>query len=211
MDTSKLYGTGVALVTPFKEDHQIDFEALEKLVERIIAGGVNYLVVMGTTGEASTLSVSEKQEVLDFVIEKNARRLPIVYGIGGNSTMDVVERLNEQHYDGIDAILSVAPYYNKPSQEGYIYHYEQVADASKRPVIMYNVPSRTAGNMEAATTLALAKHPNIIAVKEASGDLVQCMAIAAHTSDDFILISGEDALTVPMISTGAKGVISVVA
>lgn len=211
MDVSKLYGTGVAMVTPFTAHLEIDFDALEKLLERIISGGVNYLVVMGTTGEASTLSLKEKQAILNFVIEKNAGRLPIVYGIGGNSTLDVVERLEEQRYDGIDAILSVAPYYNKPSQEGYIYHYEKVADASKRPVIMYNVPGRTAGNMEAATTIALSKHPNIVAMKEASGDLVQCMKIAAETPDDFLLISGDDMLTVPMISAGAKGVISVIA
>ena len=211
MDTSRLYGTGVALVTPFTEKHEIDYEALGRLVEQVIAGGVNYLVVMGTTGEASTLSVAEKQAVLDFVKKQNAGRLSIVYGIGGNSTMDVVERLNEQDYNGIDAILSVAPYYNKPTQAGYVYHYEKVADASKRPVIMYNVPGRTAGNMEATTTLMLAQHPNIIAMKEASGDLVQCMKIAAQTSDEFLLISGDDMLTLPMIATGAKGVISVVA
>ena len=211
MDTSKLYGTGVAMVTPFTEDYQIDYESLEKLLERIIEGGVNYLVVMGTTGEASTLSPKEKQAILEFVVEKNAGRLPIVYGIGGNSTMDVVERLEQQSYAGIDAILSVAPYYNKPSQAGYIHHYEKVADASKRPVIMYNVPGRTAGNMKASTTIELSRHPNIIAMKEASGDLVQCMKIATATTDQFVLISGDDMLTVPMISCGARGVISVVA
>ncbi|MEL6559839.1 MAG: 4-hydroxy-tetrahydrodipicolinate synthase [Bacteroidota bacterium] len=211
MDVSKLYGTGVALVTPFNENLEIDYNALEKLVEHVITGGVDYLVVMGTTGEASTLSPKEKQAVLEFVVAKNAGRLPIVYGIGGNSTIDVVERLEKQDYTGIDAILSVAPYYNKPSQEGYKYHYNQVADASKKPVIMYNVPGRTSGNMTAETTIELSKHPNIIAMKEASGDIVQCTKIAAATNDNFILISGDDMLTVPLISLGAKGVISVMA
>jgi len=211
MDVRKLHGTGVALVTPFNENLEVDYKSLEKLIDHVTSGGVDYLVVMGTTGEASTLSSKEKQEVLDFIIVKNNGKLPIIYGIGGNSTLDVVEELEQQKYDGVDAILSVAPYYNKPSQDGYQYHYEQVANASKRPVIMYNVPGRTAGNMEASTTIKLSKHPNIIAVKEASGDIVQCTKIAAVTSDEFILISGDDMMTVPMISIGAKGVISVMA
>ena len=197
MDVSKLYGTGVALVTPFNENFEVDYQSLEKLLDHVINGGVDYLVVMGTTGEASTLSPKEKQDVLDFIIVKNSGKLPIVYGIGGNSTIDVKERLEEQNYDGIDAILSVAPYYNKPSQEGYKYHYKEVANASKRPVIMYNVPGRTAGNMTADTTIELSKHPNIIAMKEASGDIIQCTRIASETNEEFILISGDDMLTVP--------------
>lgn len=211
MDVRKLYGTGVALVTPFNEKHEIDYKSLEKLLDHVINGGVDYLVVMGTTGEASTLSPKEKQEILDFILIKNSGRLPVIYGIGGNSTIDVVERLEQQNYEGIDAILSVAPYYNKPSQPGYIHHYQKVANASKKPVIMYNVPGRTAGNMTAETTITLSKHPNIIAMKEASGDIVQCTKIASQTSDEFILISGDDMLTVPLISIGAKGVISVIA
>ncbi len=211
MEVSRLQGTGVALATPFKKNFEVDYQSLEKLVDHVIKGGVDYLVVMGTTGEASTLTSKEKQEILNFIKIKNAGNLPLVYGIGGNSTFEVVEKLKEQDYDGIDAILSVAPYYNKPSQAGYIHHYEQVADNSKKPVILYNVPGRTASNMVAESSIELSKHKNIIAVKEASGDLVQCAKIAEHTSDNFKLISGDDMLSIPMISIGATGVISVIA
>jgi 4-hydroxy-tetrahydrodipicolinate synthase len=207
----KFIGTGVALVTPFKKDHKIDFDALKKVLNHTSEGGVNYWVVMGTTGESATLTKEEKVAVLEFVLQNNPSNLPIVYGVGGNNTQSILEDMEHTPLDGVDAILSVSPYYNKPSQEGIYQHYVALADASPKPIILYNVPGRTASNISAHTTLKLAQHENIIGVKEASGDLVQCIEIAKNKPEDFLLISGDDMLTIPMMSVGGQGVISVLA
>lgn len=206
----KFYGTGVALVTPFDEKGEIDFKSLKKLLKHT-SKGVDYYVVMGTTGESVTLSTDEKKRVLQFVIDNNPNKLPIVFGIGGNNTKNVLDTLQATDFKGIDAILSVSPYYNKPSQEGIYQHFKAVADASPVPVILYNVPGRTASNLTAETTLRLAQHKNIIGVKEASGNIEQCMRISRDMPKDFLLISGDDLLTVPIYSMGGKGVISVLA
>jgi 4-hydroxy-tetrahydrodipicolinate synthase len=206
----KLYGTGVALVTPFNADGSIDFKSLKKLLNHT-AKGVDYYVVMGTTGESVTLAADEKKQVLDFVKQNNAKKLPIVYGIGGNNTAAVLDTIASANLKGVDALLSVSPYYNKPSQEGIYQHFKAVADASPVPVLLYNVPGRTSSNLTADTTLKLALHNNIIGIKEASGNLEQCMRIAKNKPKDFLLISGDDLLTVPLYSMGAKGVISVLA
>lgn len=206
----KLQGTGVALVTPFNAKNQIDFKGLKKLL-RHTAKGVDYYVVMGTTGESVTITSEEKKAVLEFVKENNATKLPIVFGIGGNNTEEVISAIAKSDLSGVSAILSVSPYYNKPSQEGIYQHFKAVADASPVPVILYNVPGRTSSNLTAETTLRLAKHPNTIGIKEASGNLEQCMKIARDMPKDFLLISGDDMLTVPLYSIGAKGVISVLA
>jgi 4-hydroxy-tetrahydrodipicolinate synthase len=206
----KLFGTGVALVTPFNDSGSIDFKALKKLLNHT-AKGVDYYVVMGTTGESVTVTSDEKKKVLQFVIENNSKKLPVVFGIGGNNTQNVLDIIASTNFKGIDAILSVSPYYNKPSQEGIYQHFKAVADASPVPVILYNVPGRTSSNLTADTTLRLAQHKNIIGIKEASGNIEQCMKIAHDMPKDFLLISGDDMLTVPMYSMGGKGVISVLA
>ena len=206
----KLYGTGVALVTPFTESLEVDYKSLKKLLSHT-AKGADYYVVMGTTGESPTCSADEKKRILEFVKENNSRSLPIVYGIGGNNTAEVVETLKSTDLNGVTAVLSVSPYYNKPSQEGIIQHYKVVADHSPVPVVLYNVPGRTASNITADTTLRLAEHSNIIGTKEASGQLEQCMKIAKYAPKNFLLISGDDMLTVPIYSLGGKGVISVLA
>jgi 4-hydroxy-tetrahydrodipicolinate synthase len=206
----KLYGTGVALVTPFLKNGKIDYPALAKLLTHT-AKGVDYFVVMGTTGEAATVSKEEKKEVLKFVRKNNPNRLPIVFGIGGNNTAEVINQIKETNWTGVTAMLSVSPYYSKPSQEGIVQHFTAIADASPVPVILYNVPGRTSSNLTAETTLRLANHKNIIGVKEASGNLEQCMRIARHAPKDFMLISGDDMLTVPIIAVGGIGVISVLA
>ena len=206
----KLYGTGVALVTPFQEDLQVDFKSLRKLLNHT-AKGVDYYVVMGTTGEATTVSAEEKKTILSFVKENNHKKLPLVYGIGGNSTQQVLDSIAATDLTGVDALLSVSPYYNKPSQEGIYQHFDAIADACPVPVILYNVPARTSSNITAETTLRLASHPNIIGIKEASGNLEQCMRIARDMPKDFMLISGDDLSTVALYSIGAKGVISVLA
>ncbi len=206
----KLTGTGVALVTPFLKDGQIDYPALKKLFKHT-AKGVDYYVVMGTTGEVATLNKEEKKSVLNFVLNNNETKLPVVYGIGGNNTAEVVKQIEETDLSGVSALLSVSPYYNKPSQAGIEAHIKTVADASPVPVILYNVPGRTGSNMSASTTLALSQHPNIIGIKEASGNLEQCMKIAAEAPKGFLLISGDDMLTVALYAIGAKGVISVLA
>ncbi|KOF02128.1 dihydrodipicolinate synthase [Roseivirga seohaensis subsp. aquiponti] len=205
-----LKGTGVALVTPFNEDLTIDFDGLLKLLEHT-AKGVDYFVVQGTTGESATTTAAEKAEILSFVKKNNKTGLPIVYGIGGNNTQSVLDNIKSADLDGVDAILSVSPYYNKPSQEGIYQHFKMIADASPVPVILYNVPGRTQSNISANTTLRLAQHKNIVAIKEASGDLTQCMSISNDAPEDFLLISGDDLLTTPMMATGAVGVISVLA
>jgi 4-hydroxy-tetrahydrodipicolinate synthase len=206
----KLFGTGVALITPFLEDGSIDFKSLSKVLKHT-AKGVDYYVVMGTTGEAAVLSKEEKRSVLEFVKANNSEKLPIVYGIGGNHTAAVVRELRDTDLRGVDAILSVSPYYNKPSQEGLYQHFKEVADASPLPVILYNVPGRTALNMTAETTLRLSVHKNIIGVKEASGNIEQCMRIAHLKPHEFMLISGDDMFIVPLYSIGGVGVISVLA
>lgn len=208
----KLTGTGVALVTPFLKDGQIDFKGLSKLVNHVIVGGVNYLVSLGTTGESSTLSKREKQEVLSFTVDCSSGKVPIVAGIGGNNTSLVINDLKSMNLNGVSAILSVSPYYNKPSQEGIYRHYEALSKASPLPIILYNVPGRTSSNLSAETTLRLANNfSNIIGIKEASGNIVQCMEIVRKRPEGFLVISGEDALTLPMMSFGMDGVISVIA
>jgi 4-hydroxy-tetrahydrodipicolinate synthase len=205
-----LIGTGTALITPFHDDFSIDFEALGRIVEQQIAGGTNYFVILGTTGESVTLSTEEKQQVIECIKRVTAGRIPLVLGVGGNNTVEVVKQLKALDTDGLTAILSVSPYYNKPNQQGIINHYNMVADASPLPVILYNVPGRTGSNMTAATQLTLAQHPNIVATKEASGNMEQVMTILANKPEDFLVISGDDALTFPMLACGGSGVISVI-
>jgi len=206
----KLYGTGVALVTPFTDDLQVDYKALKKLITHV-SKGVDYLVVLGTTGESVTLSKEEKKQVLDFVKNNNPKNLPIVYGIGGNDTSEVLETIEHTDLRGVTAILSVSPYYNKPSQEGIYQHFKKIANASPVPVILYNIPGRTGSNVTAETTLRLAEHKNIIGTKEASGNIEQCMKIVKYAPKDFLLLSGDDMLSLPLYSIGGKGVISVLA
>jgi 4-hydroxy-tetrahydrodipicolinate synthase len=206
----ELIGTGTALITPFNNDHSIDFDALSRIIEQQIAGGTNYFVMLGTTGESATLSNEEKSAVVSHIKKANAGRLPLVLGVGGNNTSDVVEQLKSLDTDGLTAILSVSPYYNKPNQQGIIYHYNEVANASPLPIILYNVPGRTGSNMTASTQLELAKHPNIVATKEASGNMEQVMSILKDKPSDFLVISGDDALTFPILACGGSGVISVI-
>ncbi len=206
----KLHGTGVALVTPFDEAGHIDFAALKKVLVHT-AKGVDYFVVMGTTGESVTLTKEEKKKVLSFVVQNNPKKLPIVYGIGGNNTAAVLEEIQHTDLTHVDGILSVSPAYNKPSQEGIFRHFSIIANVSPLPLVLYNVPGRTASNMTAETIVRLAGNKNIIGVKEASGNLEQCMKIAKDKPSDFMLISGDDLLTLPMYAIGAVGVISVLA
>jgi 4-hydroxy-tetrahydrodipicolinate synthase len=206
----ELIGTGTALITPFNNDHSIDFDALSRIIEQQIAGGTNYFVMLGTTGESATLSNEEKSAVVSHIKKANAGRLPLVLGVGGNNTSDVVEQLKSLDTDSLTAILSVSPYYNKPNQQGIIYHYNEVANASPLPIILYNVPGRTGSNMTASTQLELAKHPNIVATKEASGNMEQVMSILKDKPSDFLVISGDDALTFPILACGGSGVISVI-
>lgn len=211
MINTKLIGMGVALITPFKEDESIDFDALSRLVEHQIKNGTDYLVVCGTTAETPTLTEEEKEEIKRFVVQCNAGRLPIVLGLGGNNTKSIVEKVQTTDLNGIDAILSVTPYYNKPSQEGLYQHYAAIAKASPLPLILYNVPGRTGVNMLPATTLRLAnKFSNICAVKEASGNFSQIDDIIKNKPEDFMVISGDDGITFPLITLGAVGVISVI-
>ena len=206
----KLFGTGVALVTPFDESGDINFSALKKVLVHT-GKGVDYFVVMGTTGESVTMSKDEKKKVLAFVQKNNSKNLPIVYGIGGNNTSSVIDEIHDTDLMGVDALLSVSPAYNKPSQEGIFRHFSLVADASPLPIILYNVPGRTASNLTAETMLRLALHKKIIGVKEASGNLEQCMKVAKEKPADFMLISGDDLLTLPIYAIGGVGVISVLA
>lgn len=206
----KLHGTGVALVTPFQASGKIDFKGFKKLLNHT-AKGVDYYVVMGTTGESATVSREEKKEVLSFVKKNNSKNLPIVFGIGGNNTREVIEAIEDTDLKGVAALLSVSPYYNKPSQEGIYQHFIAIADACPVPIILYNVPGRTSSNLTAETALRLAQHNNIIGIKEASGNMEQCMQIAKSKPRDFMLISGDDLLTAPLYGMGAVGVISVLA
>ena len=204
-------GTGVALVTPFREDLSVDTRSLERLVEYVIAGGIDYLVVLGTTAEAATLNVDEKKLIKETVVAANKGRLPLVLGVGSNNTAEVVEALKPENLQGYDAVLSVSPYYNKPTQEGIYRHFEQVALNSPLPVILYNVPGRTASNMLPETVVRLANDfDNIIGIKEAAGDMVQAMRLLKDVPDDFMVISGDDMLTLPMVTAGGAGVISVI-
>ena len=205
-------GAGVALVTPFKKDMSIDFDALRKLVQLQILGGTNFLVVQGTTGESPTLSQEEKMEILKTVIDENSGKLKVVYGLGGNNTHALGELLKSFSFNSkVDGILSVSPYYNKPTQNGIIEHFKYISSCTELPIILYNVPSRTGSNILAQTTLALAEIPNIVAIKEASGNMDQIMEIIRLRKPDFGVISGDDAITMPLIAAGADGVISVVA
>jgi len=207
----KFKGLGVALVTPFQDNGSVDFVGLQNLIEHQINNGVDYLVVQGTTGEVATLTNEEKIAILDFIIEINNKRLPIVLGVGGNNTAALVSRLENLNIKGIDGILSVSPYYNKPSQEGIYQHYKMLSEASKLPIILYNVPGRTMSNMLASTTLRLANDfDNIVAIKEASGSIEQVMEIIQGKPNDFLVISGDDALTLPILASGGDGLISVV-
>ena len=210
MDYSWIKGVGTALVTPFDQG-KIDFAAFKKIVDFNIKGGVDYLVPLGTTGETSTLTDQECKSVIQSAIEASEGRVPIINGLyGKNNTRLVLDLIKASDFDGVNAILVACPYYNKPSQAGLIAHYRTIADASPIPVILYNVPSRTAVNLNAESTLALAEHPNIIGTKEASGDFGQIMQILKYKPKDFEMISGDDALTLPMIACGATGVISVI-
>jgi len=205
-------GSGVAIVTPFKNDSSIDFSALGRVVEHIIQGGINYIVVLGTTGESATLTRDEKKAVVSYVIEAVNGRIPIVAGIGGNNTQEVINTIRHTDFTGVDGILSVAPYYNKPTQRGLFQHFKSIANCSPIPVIMYNVPGRTGCNLNADTCLELAKEcDNIAGVKEASGDLTQIMKIIRGKPESFNVISGDDMLTLPVIAAGGAGVISVLA
>lgn len=209
---SKLKGTGVAIVTPFNKDASVDFKGLTNLIEHLIKGKVEYLVALGTTGESATLSKDEKSAVLNHIIDTVANRVPVVIGIGGNNTREVVNTIKQTNLKPFSAILSVSPYYNKPSQEGIYQHYKMIADNTNAPIILYNVPGRTMSNITSDTTLRLANDfKNIIAIKEASGNLEQCMRIIKHRPKDFLVISGDDNLTLPLLACGADGVISVVA
>ena len=207
-----IQGIGVALVTPFHKQGNVDFTSYEKLIEHVINGGVDYLVCMGTTSEYPTLNNQEILACLEFAIEVNANRVPIVLGMGGNDTRTLVNHIKKTDFSNVSAILSVTPYYNKPSQKGLYAHYKAVAEASSVPVILYNVPGRTGVNITAETCLQLANDfPNIIGIKEASGNIMQCMDILANKPQNFTVVSGEDALVMPLMSLGMQGVISVTA
>lgn len=206
----QLQGTGVALVTPFRKDFSVDTEALERIVGFCIDGGIDYLVVLGTTGESVTLSKAEKQLVIDTIVSVNAGRLPLVLGMGGSSTAALVEEFQQADLSNFDAILSVSPYYNKPTQEGIYQHFKALAQVSPKPIILYNVPGRTGSNMLPATTLRLARDfENIVAIKEACGDITQIMQIIKESPKGFLVISGDDITALPTVLAGGAGVISV--
>ena len=206
-----LIGTGVALVTPFKKDFSIDFEALQRIVNFSIDGGVEYLVVMGTTAENATLTQSEKESVIKAVIEINNGRLPLVLGVGGNNTMQIVEELKTRDFSAFEAILSVSPYYNKPTQEGIYQHFKAIAESSPIPVILYNVPARTSSNMLPSTVIRLANEfDNVVAIKEAAGDMAQALQLIKNAPKNFLVISGDDMIALPIVLAGGAGVISVI-
>jgi len=207
----KFHGVAPALVTPMLQNRSIDWKALSALINHVSQGGVDYLVVQGTTGESATTTSDEKKKIVETIKESNAYQLPIVYGIGGNDTESLLGQIKNTSFDGIDAILSVAPYYNKPSTRGVIDHFKAIADACPVPVILYNIPGRTGINLSPETVLTLADHPNIIGIKEASCIIEQCIEIAFNKPNDFLLISGDDVQAVPIISIGGVGVMSVIA
>jgi 4-hydroxy-tetrahydrodipicolinate synthase len=207
-----LYGTGVAVVTPFRSNFEVDLDALSNVIDHVINGGVEYIVTLGTTGETPALSKEEKIAIIRFTYEKVNGRVPVVVGVGGNNTQEVIKELETFPLDKSTAILSASPYYNKPSQEGIFQHYKALAEASPKPIILYNVPGRTGRNMTAATTLRLANEvPNIAGIKEASGDMAQCMQILRDRPESFMVVSGDDALVLPQVACGMDGVISVAA
>ena len=211
MEMTRLKGMGVAMVTPFKKNKEIDFEALKRLTQFLIENNTDYLVVQGTTGESPVLTSEEKLQVLKTVIEINNKQLPIVYGIGGNNTSEIAYELANFSTKGVDAFLSVSPYYSKPTQEGIFQHYKTISAHSRLPIILYNVPGRTASNVTSETTIRIANEcKNVIAIKEASGNLEQIMDIIQNKPSDFLVISGDDAITMPIIAAGGDGVISVV-
>ena len=207
----QLRGTGVAIVTPFDEKEQIDFTSLGNIINFLIEGGVEYIVSLGTTGETPVLDKAEKKDILQFTYETVAGRIPVVAGIGGNYTKAVIQELEQLPLDKATAILSVSPAYNKPSQEGIYLHYRSIAESSPLPVLLYNVPGRTGRNMTAETTLRLADISNIVGIKEASGEMDQCALIVKEKPENFLVISGDDALTLPLLAAGMDGVISVAA
>jgi len=204
-------GTGVALITPFNNDQSVDIEALRNIVKHVIDNGADFLVALGTTSEAATMTADEKNTVLRTILSANAGRLPVMLGMGGNCTAAVIDSIKHQDFEGIGGILSVVPYYNKPNQRGMEAHFTAIADVSPVPVTVYNVPGRTGVNMASSTTLKLAQHHNITAIKEASGNMTQIMEILANRPADFDLLSGDDSITMPMMAMGANGVISVAA
>ena len=208
---TKLRGTGVAIITPFKRDFSVDYTALEKLIDFIIDNGVGYIVTLGTTGESPTIDKEEKISIINFTYEKVNGRVPVVVGVGGNNTREAVADLKHLPLKEATAILSVSPYYSKPSQEGLYLHYKAIAEAAPQPVILYNVPGRTGRNLDAGTVLRLAELPNIAGIKEAGGDMMQCMQILKYRPDDFLVSRGDDALGFPQIACGMDGVISVIA
>jgi 4-hydroxy-tetrahydrodipicolinate synthase len=207
---NKFRGLGVAMVTPFATNGEVDYPGLVKLTDHLISGDANYLVVMGTTGENPTLDETEQRKILDTVLETNNKRLPVVFGMGGNYTQALCAKIENYNLDGVDAILSASPYYNKPNQNGIFNHYKAVSDSTGLPLIIYNVPGRTGSNISVETTLKLAEIKNIIATKEASGNFNQCMEIIKNKPADFMVISGDDSYTLPFISCGMDGVISVI-
>lgn len=211
MDDFILKGTGVAMITPFKEDESIDWEAVKKIANHLVDNGIDYLVIQGTTGESPSITAEEKEMLVQVIAAEVDGKVPLVLGIGGNNTYQVEHLLQHTNLEQIDAVLSVCPYYNKPNQEGIKKHYKRIADASPKPIILYNVPGRTGVNMTAETQLELANHHNIIATKEASGDLEQMMTIIQNKPENFELISGDDSLTFPIMAIGGIGVTSVVA
>jgi 4-hydroxy-tetrahydrodipicolinate synthase len=210
MTHNQFKGLGVAMVTPFTDDFEVDFVALANLTEHLISGGVNYLVVLGTTGETATLRKEEKKKVYAKIKEVTAGRIPLVAGIGGNNTTEVIESIQSFDFSGYDAVLSVSPYYNKPNQEGIFLHYKAISEASPKPVIIYNVPGRTGSNMSAATQIRIGNLPNIIGTKEASGNFSQVMDLLANRPSHMMVISGDDAFTFPFMALGMEGVISVI-
>ena len=205
-----VHGAATAVVTPFKDDLSIDYDALSNIIEHLIEGGTDYLVALGTTGEVATLNGTEKQDIINHFVKVVDGRVPVVVGMGGNNTLSIIEDLGSFNLNGVSAILSVSPYYNKPNQAGIINHYRMISNASPLPIIIYNVPGRTGSNMTANTQLEIAQLPNVIATKEASGDMEQIMTILKNKPDGFEVISGDDALTYSMMCLGAAGVISVV-
>lgn len=207
----KFVGTGVALITPFKDDFSVDHDALQNLVDFQIDNGIDYLVVLGTTGESATLDAEEKKEVINTVINTNKNRVPLVLGIGGNNTAGLVQELQKTDLSAFDAVLSVSPYYSKPSQEGIFQHYKTLSEASPKPIILYNVPGRTGSNVLPETVLRIAQEcENIIGIKEAAGDIVQAMKLISLVPENFLVISGDDMITLPMVLAGGHGVISVI-
>ena len=207
----RIFGTGVALITPFNEDKTIDYTSLEKLINKIIEGGIDFLVVLGTTGEATSINESEKNDLINFIIKLNNKRLPLVLGLGGNNTNKLIKEINNTDLSDFDAILSVTPYYNKPSQKGLYHHYAEISKSSPIPIILYNVPSRTGVNMSPEITIQLANDfKNIISIKEASGDINQIKYILKNKPKNFDVLSGDDGLTLEIIQNGGVGVISVI-